>query len=85
MYVFHVKHKAGNMNLQALAAATELWTGAELEGLCREAALCALREDLQGASSVCRHHFEAALAALHPGLTREALAAYAAFGRGRAS
>ena len=33
--------------LQTLAQGTELFTGAELEGLCAEAALCALREDLE--------------------------------------
>ena len=33
--------------LQALAGACDMFTGAELAGLCREAALTALREDLQ--------------------------------------
>ena len=38
--------------LQALADACDLFTGAELAGLCQEAAITALREDLE----VCRHH-----------------------------
>lgn len=33
--------------LQALAEACDMFTGAELAGLCREAAITALREDLQ--------------------------------------
>lgn len=33
--------------LQALAGACDMFTGAELAGLCREAAITALREDLQ--------------------------------------
>lgn len=34
-------------DLQALAGACDMFTGAELAGLCREAAITALREDLQ--------------------------------------
>ena len=34
---------ATDVNFEALASATEHFTGAELEGLCREAALAALR------------------------------------------
>lgn len=33
--------------LQALAGACDMFTGAELAGLCREAAITALREDIQ--------------------------------------
>ncbi len=33
--------------MQAMAAACNMFTGAELAGLCREAAITALREDLQ--------------------------------------
>ena len=33
--------------VQAMAAACNMFTGAELAGLCREAAITALREDLQ--------------------------------------
>lgn len=36
----------GDVDLEALAAATEGWSGAELAGLCREAAMCCLREHL---------------------------------------
>ena len=35
------------MRLQALAETTNGYTGAELESVCREAALAALREDIQ--------------------------------------
>ncbi|KAK9854458.1 hypothetical protein WJX84_002500 [Apatococcus fuscideae] len=37
-----------DVSLELLAEETRYFTGAELEGLCREAALSALREDLQG-------------------------------------
>lgn len=37
--------------LQALAGACDMFTGAELAGLCREAAVAALREDMQVTSS----------------------------------
>ncbi len=38
--------------MQATAAACNMFTGAELAGLCREAAITALREDLQVAHLV---------------------------------
>ncbi|KAK9787377.1 hypothetical protein WJX73_009748 [Symbiochloris irregularis] len=70
---------ANDVDLHALAEATELYTGAELEGMCAEAALAALREDLQGASSVSQRHFEAAMAGMRPGLTPAKLQQYAAW------
>ena len=38
---------SGCGDMQALAEACDMFTGAELAGLCREAAITALREDLQ--------------------------------------
>ncbi|PNG99305.1 hypothetical protein TSOC_014919, partial [Tetrabaena socialis] len=58
---------------------------AELAAVCREAALAALREDLEGAAEVGGRHFEAALRAVRPALTPELLARYAAWGRGHAA
>jgi SpoVK/Ycf46/Vps4 family AAA+-type ATPase len=37
----------GDVDLEALSLATEYFTGAELEAVCREAALAALRQDLE--------------------------------------
>ena len=46
-----------------LVAATGGWSGAQLEDLCREAAMSALREDIAG-TAVRRAHFGAALCAV---------------------
>jgi hypothetical protein len=62
-------------------APTHLGAGAELAGLCREAALGALREDFSGAQQVAMRHFEAALAAARPSLTPALLQKYEAWSR----
>lgn len=67
---------ADDVDLQALAECTDNFTGAELAGICREAAIAALREDLQGADRVARCHFEAARAAARAALTPELLESY---------
>ena len=46
-----------------IAARTEGYVGSDLEALCREAGVFAMRE---GASSVGRRHFEASLSKVHP-------------------
>lgn len=67
--------------VQSVADRTELYTGAELEGLCREAALTCLRENLEAAEQVAGRHFEAALGSSKPSLTSELLADYAQWKR----
>jgi len=62
------------------AAGTERFTGAELAGLCAEAALAALHEDVAGAAAVAGRHFAAACAAAAPALTRGQIAEYEAWG-----
>ena len=59
----HCRHTplAPDVDLGALAEATPGFSGAELEGLCREAAMAALREDINGCSTVTSAHFAAAL------------------------
>ena len=57
---------AADVDLGALAATTEGFTGAELAAICREAALAALREDVDGAAAVAGRHFAAARAAAAP-------------------
>jgi hypothetical protein len=47
----------------------------------REAALAALREDLEGAQAVAARHFDSARAAAAPALTMEQLAQYESWGR----
>lgn len=72
---------APDVDLPALAADTQLFTGAELEALCREAALAALREDVEGAAEVAGRHFAAARTGAAPALTEGRLAEYEAWGR----
>ena len=50
---------------QALAAASDGYTGADLAAVCREAALAALEEDID-AVAVAGRHFVAALRAVRP-------------------
>ncbi|KAK4566059.1 hypothetical protein RGQ29_002310 [Quercus rubra] len=45
-----------DVDLKRIVEDTELFTGAELEGLCREAGIVALREDIT-ATVVCDRHF----------------------------
>ncbi|XP_042631610.1 spermatogenesis-associated protein 5-like protein 1 isoform X1 [Cyprinus carpio] len=59
--------------LQDLAAQTELFSGADLQNLCREAALLALREDGLEVSCVTQKYFLKALRSLSPSLSPEQL------------
>ncbi|KAL0446996.1 UNVERIFIED_CONTAM: Cell division control protein 48B [Sesamum latifolium] len=68
----------GDVDLQQIAQDTELFTGAELEGLCREAGIVALREDIS-ATVVCNRHFQTVMRSLRPALTREDIDSYASF------
>ena len=43
-----------DVDLRRIAEDTELFTGAELEGLCREAGIVALREDIKIGRASCR-------------------------------
>jgi len=75
---------AAAVDFDDVAARTERFTGAELRGVVREAALAALRENM-GAVEVAQRHVDAALAAANPALTEADLAAWGAFGTNRAS
>lgn len=71
--------KVGNdVDLRHIAEETELFTGAELEGLCREAGIVALREDI-AATVVCNRHFQTVKNSLKPALTREEVDSYSSF------
>ncbi|KAJ8749913.1 hypothetical protein K2173_013828 [Erythroxylum novogranatense] len=67
-----------DVDLRRLAEDTELFTGAELEGLCKESAIAALRENMS-ATVVCNRHFQAAKRLLKPALTRDDVEKYASF------
>lgn len=67
-----------DVDLRRLAEHTELFTGAELEGLCREAGIVALREDIS-AYAVRDHHFQIAKSSLKPALTPADIDSYSSF------
>ncbi|KAL3367731.1 hypothetical protein AABB24_008871 [Solanum stoloniferum] len=67
-----------DVNLRQIAEDTELFTGAELEGLCREAGIVALRENIS-ATVVSDRHFQTVKKSLKPALTKEEVASYSSF------
>ncbi|XP_030959456.1 cell division control protein 48 homolog B-like [Quercus lobata] len=67
-----------DVDLKRIAGDTELFTRAELEGLCREAGIVALREDIT-ATVVCDQHFQIVKDSLKPALTRAEIDSYALF------
>ncbi|EFN51849.1 hypothetical protein CHLNCDRAFT_37221 [Chlorella variabilis] len=68
-----------DVNLATIAACTDCFTGAELAAVCREAALAALREDIEGARRVHPRHFTFALGTIQPHLTAADLAEWEAW------
>ncbi|MCO5601804.1 hypothetical protein L7F22_055929 [Adiantum nelumboides] len=73
---------AEDVDLLRIALATDLFTGAELAGLCNEAGIAALRESLS-ADTVYERHFKTALKGIRPSLTTDEIASYANFGLSR--
>ncbi|KAK7274968.1 hypothetical protein RIF29_16071 [Crotalaria pallida] len=69
---------ASDVVLRRLAEDTELFTGAELEGFCREAGIVALREDIF-ATIVCDRHFQTVKNSLKPALTEAEINSYSSF------
>jgi transitional endoplasmic reticulum ATPase len=64
-----------DIDLNKLAKITEGYVGADIEALCREAAIIALREDMK-AVSVTEKHFNKALDVVRPSVTKEIEKAY---------
>ncbi|KAK5605397.1 hypothetical protein CRENBAI_025596 [Crenichthys baileyi] len=62
--------------LEELAARTELYSGADLENLCKEAALLALLEENMEASSIQQTHFLRSISKMSPSLTAQQISAY---------
>lgn len=65
----HPAKGAKGVNLDKLAEKTEGYVGADIEAICREAAIFALREDIN-AKEVANKHFEAALKKVGPSVTK---------------
>ena len=64
-----------DVNLLRLAEKTEGYVGADIESVCREAAILALRENI-AAKEVCIKHFDDALEKVKPSVTKEIEDAY---------
>jgi transitional endoplasmic reticulum ATPase len=71
-----------DVDLKELAKRTEGFSGADIEALCREAAMNALREDIK-AKEVKKKHFEEALKKFTPSLTKEVQDHYQKFAERR--
>ncbi|KAL6475915.1 hypothetical protein MHYP_G00144140 [Metynnis hypsauchen] len=67
-----------NVHLDDLVTRTERYSGAEITAVCREAALCALQEDIK-AEHITVQHFDAALAAVKPRVPESLLQSYIAY------
>jgi transitional endoplasmic reticulum ATPase len=67
-----------DVDLKEIVKKTEGFSGADLEALCREAAMNALRENIK-AKEVKMKHFEEALKKLTPSLTKEMIEYYQKF------
>ncbi|EQC39107.1 hypothetical protein SDRG_03315 [Saprolegnia diclina VS20] len=76
----HTAHArlSADVDLMAIAHSTPYFSGAELENVCREAALLALREDIT-ADAIEMRHLVAAQATVRPVSTPASIAHYVAF------
>ena len=63
------------IDIKVLAGQTEGYTGADIEGICREAGIITLRNDMK-AKSVKLEHFDAAMAEARPSVSKETIEAY---------
>lgn len=72
IFKIHTKNMslAEDVDLKLLAERTEGYTGADIEGVCREAGMLALRENMD-ADKVEKRHFEKALLKVKPSLAME--------------
>ncbi|MHA1485930.1 MAG: CDC48 family AAA ATPase [Promethearchaeota archaeon] len=71
---------AANIDLSELNKKLDGFTGADIETLCREAGMIALRENLR-ARKITKEHFEMAIESLYPSITPEIIKWYEDFGK----
>ena len=71
---------AANVNLIEINKQLDGFSGADVETLCREAGMIALRENLR-ARKITGEHFKLALESLYPSITPEIIKWYEAFGK----
>jgi len=70
--------------LYYLSNITEGYSGADIEGLCREAAMLALRSDIK-AGGVTKSHFEQAMNVTYPSITKDLIDHYSKLKESRTS
>jgi len=71
---------AANIDLNKLNKMLDGFTGADVETLCREAGMIALRENLR-ARKITEEHFKMAVESLYPSITPEIIKWYEDFGK----
>jgi len=71
---------AANIDLSELNKKLDGFTGADIETLCREAGMIALRENLR-ARKITEEHFKMAIESLYPSITPEVIKWYEDFGK----
>ena len=71
---------AANIDLSELNKKLDGFTGADIETLCREAGMIALRENLR-ARKITEEHFKMAVESLYPSITPEVIKWYEDFGK----
>jgi transitional endoplasmic reticulum ATPase len=76
--VYANKMPLKNVNLEKIARETEGFSGADLESLCREAAMNALREDINS-KEVKMKHFEESLRKVTPSISKDVRSHYEKF------
>ncbi len=69
-----------SVNLEEIADNTEGFVGADLEGICREAGIAALRDDIN-ADTVSKEHFDRALGKARPSVDEDTIKFYEAIGK----
>ena len=67
-----------NVDIKSLAKNTEEYSGADIEALCREAAMSAMRENMN-AKEVTKKHFDDALEKIIPTLSKDVVSHYEKF------
>ncbi|MFP4045816.1 MAG: AAA family ATPase, partial [Candidatus Aenigmatarchaeota archaeon] len=77
--IFHVHTRdiplSDDVDLDNLAERTDGFSGADIESICREAAMNAMREDKK-ANTVSSEHFEMALEEAKPSITEDMMQYY---------
>jgi len=83
IFKVHTKHMplAKDVDLEKLAEETEGYSGADIEAVCREAGLFALRESMD-AKEVKAKHFKKALSIVKPSLSKNDIKTYEKFMEG---